>query len=485
MVAAPPALGARQLLQRFMAAVLVADATVIAFSIWLACQVRGHRGVWGEGQGETGLSHLCLTFGPWIGIGWLGWLAIRGGYSRKVFAAGGEEFSRAFTASLLAAGTVAMVCYLTKFDLSRGFVCLTFLIGTPLLLSERFAARKLLHSLRRKGRMQHRVVVLGDPSEIVDVAEILRRERYVGYTVLGACTSEVAASGVLGSILSPIPVLGGSRDIRDISLKMQADAVLVVGGPFTDAADVRRTAWALEGTDVDLIVAPSLTDIAGPRVHVRPVAGLPLLHIEPPQADEAVRWGKRAFDIVCAAGLLILGLPIWIAVALAIKIDDGGPVLFRQSRVGLRGKPFDCLKFRSMVPQAELLRESLTSCNESDGLLFKIREDPRITNAGRFIRRYSLDEIPQLVNVLRGEMSLVGPRPPLPSEVAGYEESVGRRLLVRPGMTGLWQISGRSSLSWPDSVRLDLYYVDNWSLFQDIVILCKTLHAVLRAQGAS
>ena len=480
-----PLVSANQRLRQFMGAVLVADLGVIAFAIWLACQIRGHWGVWGEGVGESDLPHLCLSYGPWIGLGWLGWLAVRGGYSRKVFSAGGDEFSRAFTASLLAAGTVAMVCYLTKFDLSRGFVSLSFLIGTPLLLSERFVARKLLHATRRNGRMQHRVVVLGDPAQIVDITEILRRERYVGYTVVGACTSVLGPSAMLGEPISPIPVVGGPDDIREVALRMQVDAVLVVGGQSIGASDVRRTAWALEGTDVDLIVVPSLTDIAGPRVHVRPVAGLPLLHIEPPQADEAVRWGKRAFDIVCAAGLLFAGLPIWFIVALAIKLDDGGPVLFRQRRVGLHGTVFDCLKFRSMRPDAERLRDSLLDLNESDGLLFKIRHDPRVTRTGRFIRRYSIDELPQIINVLRGEMSLVGPRPPLPSEVEGYEVSVGRRLLVRPGMTGLWQVSGRSTLSWRDSVRLDLYYVDNWSLFQDVVILLKTMRAVVRPQGAS
>jgi exopolysaccharide biosynthesis polyprenyl glycosylphosphotransferase len=464
--------------------VLGADVLTITLTIFLGSLARAQWNVFGEELDTTWTLHLAVTHGPWMGLVWLLWLGARGGYSRKLFAAGGEEFNRVFVASLLTAGTVAMICYLSQYELSRGFVTMTFVIGTPLLLVERFAARKTLHRLRTRGAIQNRVVVVGDADATAQIIDILRRERCAGYTVVAACPPAGFAVSSSSSE-SPVPVLGGQQDVREVALSTNADTVLVAGGHFADASDVRKIAWSLEGTDVDLIVVPSLTDIAGPRVHVRPVAGLPLLHIEPPQADEAVRWGKRAFDVIASLMLLVAGLPVWFAVMVAIKLGDGGPVFFRQRRVGLHGDQFDCLKFRSMSCDAEDTRTLLLHLNESDGPLFKIREDPRITQVGRFIRRYSLDELPQLINVLRGQMSLVGPRPPLPCEVDQYGEAVGRRLLVRPGMTGLWQVSGRSSLSWDDAVRLDLYYVDNWSLFQDVVILLKTTRAVLSSQGAS
>ncbi len=376
-----------------------------------------------------------------------------------------------------------MLCYLSQYELSRGFVTMTFVIGTPVLLAERFAVRKTVHWLRRRGAVHNRVVVVGETSAITEITRILQRERYVGYTVVAACAPLGSPAMSISSETS-IPVLGEPENVRQVALATNADTVLVTGSRFADAGDVRKIAWALEGSDVDLIVVPSLTDVAGPRVHVRPVAGLPLLHVEPPQADGAIRWRKRAFDVAGSLALLTLGMPIWLAVMAAIKLWDGGPVFYRQRRVGLQGVHFDCLKFRSMSSDADTRLTAVRHLNESDGPLFKIRNDPRVTPVGRFIRRYSLDELPQLVNVLRGHMSLVGPRPPLPCEVDNYGESVGRRLLVRPGMTGLWQVSGRSNLSWEDTVRLDLYYVDNWSLFQDIVILLKTARAVIGGQGA-
>jgi exopolysaccharide biosynthesis polyprenyl glycosylphosphotransferase len=259
---------------------------------------------------------------------------------------------------------------------------------------------------------------------------------------------------------------------------------VVAGGAFSTAADVRRVVWALEGSHVDLVVIPSLIDVAGPRIHFRPVAGLPLIHVEPPQAEGAGRWGKRLFDVVGASVVLLLSLPVMLAVVLAIKLDDRGPALFRQERVGRRGQVFPCLKFRSMSTNAEERLLELLEQNLSDGVMFKMRTDPRVTRVGRWIRRFSLDELPQLLNVLRGDMSLVGPRPPLPREVDLYGDDVGRRLLVRPGMTGLWQVSGRSALSWRETVRLDLYYVDNWSMVGDMLILARTLRAVLSPRGA-
>jgi exopolysaccharide biosynthesis polyprenyl glycosylphosphotransferase len=461
---------------------IAADAGVIAISLWLACEIRSHWGSWGQDLGDS--VHLCVTYGPWMGFAWLLWLGLRGCYSAKHFSAGGEEFARVVNACLLAAGSVAMFCYLIKFDLSRGFVCLTFMIGTTLLLSVRYLLRQGLHQLHRRGRLQRRVLVVGDGSSVMEIAHVLGRADHAGYRVVGACYGPEPL-GTRGQPYREVPHLGSVGDVQSICAAAEIDAVLVAGGQFAGSEDVRRIAWALEDTEVDLIVAPNLTDIAGPRVHIRPVGGLPLLHVERPSADDSVRWGKRSFDVVGSLGLLIASLPLWAMVAVVIKLHDGGPIFFMQRRVGLRGREFSCLKFRSMVPHAEALVDGLAELNESDGALFKIRRDPRITRVGRTIRRYSVDELPQLINVLRGEMSLVGPRPPLPSEVDRYSGPIDRRLLVRPGLTGLWQVSGRASLSWQDSVRLDLYYVDNWSMTQDVLILAKTIKAVLSGRGAS
>ncbi len=232
------------------------------------------------------------------------------------------------------------------------------------------------------------------------------------------------------------------------------------------------------------MLAPSLTDVAGPRIHTPPVAGLPLIHVESPEFRGARKWVKGLFDRTAAGlGLLLLS-PVLAMLAVAIKIDSRGPVIFRQKRVGLGGTEFDVLKFRSMVVDAEAMVAELAAHNESDGLLFKMRSDPRVTRVGNVLRRWSLDELPQLINVVLGEMSLVGPRPPLPTEVAWYDQDVARRLLVKPGMTGLWQVSGRSDLSWEESIRLDLYYVENWSLAADLTILWKTVGAVVGSRGA-
>jgi exopolysaccharide biosynthesis polyprenyl glycosylphosphotransferase len=260
--------------------------------------------------------------------------------------------------------------------------------------------------------------------------------------------------------------------------------VFVVGGGYGDPSAMRSLVWDLESDDVQVILAPGMTDVSSERIRVRPVAGLPLLHLDRPRSQEALRWAKRTFDLVGSAFLLALATPIVLWTAFAIKRYDGGPVLFRQTRVGRDGREFTCLKFRSMLVDAEsYLSELQSEVGHSEGL-FKMARDPRITRPGQWIRRYSIDELPQLINVLRGDMSLVGPRPPLPSEVDRYTSTQSRRLRVRPGLTGLWQVSGRSDLSWTESIRLDLYYVDNWSMIQDIVILCRTIGAVLGSKGA-
>jgi len=277
-------------------------------------------------------------------------------------------------------------------------------------------------------------------------------------------------------------VLGSLDDILPALEATSAQAVIFTDGALPSASAFNRLARQLEDQDAQLVVVPGLTDVSAARMNLRPVAGLPLVYVESPRALMAMRWSKRLFDVVGAAAALLLAAPVMAVIALAIKIEDRGPVVFKQVRVGLKGQTFGFYKFRSMAVDAEQQLPQLQS--ELGGVLFKIKSDPRVTRVGRLIRRLSLDELPQLLNVLKGQMSLVGPRPALPREVAQYHKDVHRRLDVRPGLTGLWQVSGRSDLSWDDTVRLDLYYVDNWSLLQDLMILTRTVGAVLNSRGA-
>jgi exopolysaccharide biosynthesis polyprenyl glycosylphosphotransferase len=281
-----------------------------------------------------------------------------------------------------------------------------------------------------------------------------------------------------------VPVVGDFGETARVVDKVGADTVAVLACPEMDGVALRRLAWQLEEDDVDLVVAPALMEVAGPRTSIRPVAGLPLLHVEHPELSGARQLLKTVFDRTVSAAALIMLAPLFAVIVVAIRTTSPGRALFRQTRVGRDGREFTVLKFRTMITDAETRKVDLIRRNEQDGVLFKIRKDPRITRPGAWLRRYSCDELPQLINVLRGDMSLVGPRPPLPEEVAQYGDDVRRRLVVKPGMTGLWQVSGRSDLSWEESVRLDLRYVENWSLMLDLQILWKTWAAVSRGSGA-
>jgi exopolysaccharide biosynthesis polyprenyl glycosylphosphotransferase len=283
-----------------------------------------------------------------------------------------------------------------------------------------------------------------------------------------------------------VPVLGGLTDVVSVLRQMRADSVAVAPGPGISSEALRQLSYELEGTGVDLLVAPTLTNVTGTRISIRPVSGLPLLHVDEPELGGARRLVKAAFDRSVGLLLLLLVAPFLLLIALAIRLTSRGPAFFRQQRVGRDGKAFTLWKLRSMYVDAEARRHQLDDLNvhRDKGVLFKIQNDPRITPIGRQLRRYSLDELPQLWNVVKGDMSLVGPRPPLQSEVDRYETHTHRRLLVKPGLTGLWQVSGRSDLSWEDTVRLDLHYVENWSLGLDLAVMAKTVLAVLRPSGA-
>lgn len=427
------------------------------------------------------VSSTVATAGPFIVAGWLLVLFLFGAYEKSVFGAGTDEFKRVANSTLIAAALVGVGCYIVNADLSRGFFVLAFGLALPLLLLGRGLLRRALHSARKRGALRHRVLIAGSPSHIDEIAGVLRRESWLGYQVVGCLTPayDLTEETRLG-----VPVLGNSDEATSVVLESGADIIFFAGGALGSANQMRKVVWDLEHHDVQVVVAPSVTDISSERVRIRPVGGLPLMHIDPPAWSDASRWGKRTFDFLGSLSLILAFSPLMLMAALQIKLNDRGPVLFRQTRIGKDGEEFSCLKFRTMVTNAEELLKKLHEEQGYETGLFKMRDDPRITKPGKLLRRLSLDELPQLFNVLRGEMSLVGPRPPLPIEVASYEADTARRLHVRPGMTGLWQVSGRSDLSWSEAIRLDLYYVDNWSMVQDLSILARTFGAVFSSRGA-
>ncbi|MBX6385135.1 MAG: sugar transferase [Microbispora sp.] len=409
---------------------------------------------------------------------WAGILGLHGAYDPRLIGVGAEEFRRVARGGFTLIAGVAIAAYATKTGVARGYVLIALPLALVLTLGARYGLRRRLHRRRARGEgCMRRVVAVGHRTAIAELVETFRRERYHGMEVVAACVPSHAAGRV-----ADVPVLGDFTDVPLVVEQVRADTVAVLACPELDGAALRRLAWRLERSRTDLVVAPALMEVAGPRTTIRPVAGLPLLHVEHPELAGGRRLIKDMFDRVVAAVALVVLAPLLVVVAVAIRATSPGPALFRQRRVGKDGVEFTILKFRTMRRDAEVRKIDLVS--DADGVLFKVRRDPRVTPLGAVLRRYSIDELPQLVNVLRGDMSLVGPRPPLPGEVARYGDDVRRRLVVRPGMTGLWQVNGRSDLSWEESVRLDLRYVENWSLMLDLQILWKTWSAVARGAGA-
>jgi exopolysaccharide biosynthesis polyprenyl glycosylphosphotransferase len=352
--------------------------------------------------------------------------------------------------------------------------------ATVLGLMARYRLRKRLHRQRNTGACMQRVVAVGHAPAVADLVAELRRDRHHGLSVVGACL----AGGTMLNEIAGVPVAGGLGTVTDAVRRFRADTVAVLACPELNGIRLRELSWDLEKTATDVYVAPALLDVAGPRTTIRPVAGLPLLHVDHPELAGVKQVIKGLFDKVTAASALLLLTPVFAAIALVIRATDQGPVFFRQTRVGRDGHTFRVWKFRTMVVDAEQQKTLLAARNEGAGALFKMRIDPRVTRVGAWLRRCSLDELPQLLNVLLGEMSLVGPRPTLPEETAQYGTHMRRRLAVKPGITGLWQINGRSDLPWDEAVRLDVRYVENWSFVLDLQILWKTWSTVIRGHGA-
>ena len=410
---------------------------------------------------------------------WHGALTAAGTRDRRVFGAGPDEYKRILNSTLVVFAVIAFVGYAVKFQVPRTYVVVCLPFGLVLLTLSRWSWRQWLLVRRQHGHMTHDAVIVGSVDAVEHLAAVINRNAVFGYRLAGACITSPERPTQVGGV----PVIGGVDELSATMMSSGANAVIITSSDAMHPDMVRRLGWDLEGYDIEIIVAPSLANIAGPRVHIRPVAGLPLLHVEQPAYRGAQRWSKVLLDRVGGLGLLLLFSPVLVTLAIAIKLTSPGSIFFVQERVGRDGKTFGMIKFRSMVQGADAMLADLQP-DTSNVVMFKMRDDPRVTRVGRFLRRYSLDELPQLLNVVKGNMSLVGPRPPLVSEVSGYAAEARRRLLVRPGMTGPWQISGRSDLDWEETIRLDLYYVENWSLVGDMLILWKTFRAVVSSAGA-
>ena len=401
----------------------------------------------------------------------------------RVVAVGATEYKLVINATLLTFGMLAIAFLLLQVDTSRAYFVFALPLGLSALILERWLWRKWLIKQRRFGHYLSRAIVVGGREDIEYVVRQINDKSGAAYHVVGAALEGDNVTSVT-SAGHQVPVVSDFANVAAAAQTMGVDAVIVAGHPSLGTAFIRNLGWDLEKTSAELVLSSRLTDVAGPRIHFRPVEGLPLIHVEIPQYDGAKHVLKRALDIVLGGAALLVVSPVLLVIGLLVKLDSPGPVLFRQERVGRNGQTFHMVKIRSMVRSAEDQLAGLLDQNEGSGVLFKIRSDPRITRVGRVLRKYSLDELPQLWNIVMGQMSLVGPRPPLPSEVQNYETHVHRRLYIKPGLTGMWQVNGRSNLTWEESVRLDLYYVENWSLAGDLMIIWRTVKIVLQPLGA-
>jgi exopolysaccharide biosynthesis polyprenyl glycosylphosphotransferase len=409
--------------------------------------------------------------------GWIFLIGALRGYSAHRIGSGPEEFQALLRAVVGVVVAAALLSYGLQLELPRRLV----LVGIPAVAltsgASRYVIRRWLHRKRRSRQCGLRTLLVGDASTVSRVSSKLDKERQHGYHVVGSCLPAASA-------LDDVPnALGGFADIPQVVVDHRIDVVLVTARGLSGDA-LRRLSWALEHTSAQLVVSPGLVEVHGPRLAVRPIAGLSLLHLEAPSQRLGYQFGKELLDRGLGLLLALFALPVILACALLVRVTTPGPAFFRQIRIGRDGSPFSMWKLRTMVVNAESLRPQLETHSDRDGLMFKMHGDPRITPIGRWLRRLSLDGLPQLFNVVRGDMSLVGPRPPLPREVEGYHDSVHRRLRVKPGLTGLWQVNGRADLDWEESVVLDLRYVDNWSVSMDLLILWKTLRAVVTGSGA-
>lgn len=475
-----PALARRLRWERRTRAQLVATdgAIVILTTVLVAYGMLSATASLAAVRPEQALAAPAIATAVWL-------IALAGVHSRDaaILCDGALEYRRVVHATALSFGVLAVPCLMLDWPAMRMQLLIAVPAGLLALLIGRWQWRRWVLSRRREGQLASRTILVGDREEVAYVLERLASTRDLAYHVLGA-----AVSGDPGDVLSlgdrRIPVLSAKESLAVTAERMGADTVILASKPDADPQYVTRLSRQLEGTCAELVLFSRLTDVAGPRISFRPVDGLPLIQVRIPTFDGGKHVLKRALDILVAGCALLAVAVVSVPIAIAIRIDSTGPVLFRQQRVGRDGHTFDMLKFRTMHVDAEQQLAALQQQNDGAGPLFKMQDDPRVTRVGRFLRRHSLDELPQFWNALVGDMSVVGPRPPLPREATTYDGTAMRRLYLKPGITGLWQISGRSDLSWNESVRLDLRYVENWSVMQDLMIIFRTARVVVHPAGA-
>lgn len=462
----------------------VSDFVVVLGAVILAQVLRFGESGAGPAFRYSFLNYFAVS--ALIALVWMITLGVYGTRSTRILGNGLEETRRVLTSTVSVFGVLAVFSMIFQVDIARGYLALALPAGLVGLVVSRLVTRRYIQRARRRGRLSNAVLAIGNRAALHNLAESFARNPADGLRLVGVCGPGIQPDEVL--VLAPGTRVRAYCDDSDDSImsavrRCGADTVVLASGHL-GPEEIRDLSWQLEKLDVELIVAPGMVDVAAPRLTVWLAGGQPLIRVEKPRYNGAKCFRKRAFDIGFTLLFLLGAAPFILVAAIAIKVTSRGPVFYRSERVGLGGKSFQMIKFRTMTADADQRLPEIAHLNESDGVLFKMKRDPRVTPVGRILRRYSFDEIPQFFNVLRGQMSVVGPRPPLPSETHSYDQRTSRRLLVRPGITGLWQISGRSDLSWEDSVRLDLSYVENWSMMSDLVIAAGTAKAVFTASGA-
>jgi exopolysaccharide biosynthesis polyprenyl glycosylphosphotransferase len=452
--------------------VVLSDVLAITAGLVLATAVRF------GGQTLESASPYGYWLALWVPL-WLVGLLAAGLYDRGRTQNPAEELRRIVQGVTLGAAISVMASFSVRFPLSRAWALLAWGFGLAALVVGRRIIRKTIHALRRRGRLRRRALIIGADPSGQDLAEAVSHAPWEGLDVVGFVAVEEGSWLPSGEA----PIVGTAERLRDLTTELRVSDVLV-SPTVAGNGHMGRVVSALDGVPVDLRIAPGLEGFRPSTLTIHPLGDRALVTVERIELRPTARVIKRILDLVLGAVLLVPAAIVVAVCALVVRIDSPGPAFFRQCRVGLRGREFTIWKLRTMRIDAEDERSVLDARNEAQGPLFKIQKDPRVTRVGGFLRRTSLDELPQLINVLAGHMSLVGPRPPLPREVARYDDRLGRRLLVKPGITGLWQVSGRSSLSFEEYVRYDLMYVQNWSIALDFYILAKTIPAVLFRRGA-
>lgn len=449
---------------------MVTDFLLVALSIVTGLLVSARASAWG-------IDPELAVYGTPVVIGllWFGFLIARGSYDKRIIGLGTEEVRRVVSATLLTFAVVAGLSYLVRADISRAYAFLALPLGLILIVGSRVLWRRWLYRQRAEGRFMYRTVVIGSDTAVADLTVKLTQDSYCGYQVVGSMDLPRGENN------------SGTRWLHELDttlLRENADAVAIDPGEDAPHNAIQQLAWHLEGRQIDLLISPGMLDLAGPRLTMRPASGLPLLHLDEATLSRPQRAAKRALDLTVSAVAVVLLSPVFVGAAIAIRVTSRGPILFKQTRIGRGGTEFTMFKFRTMWVDADDQREQLRADHDLGDPLFKLDNDPRVTKVGRFMRRWSIDELPQFFNVFGSSMSVVGPRPHPVDDVERYEIEAFRRLALKPGLTGLWQVSGRSNLNWSQSIKLDLYYIERWTLLGDILLMLRTFRIVVRGTGA-